>query len=265
MAEAPRILEGRRGLVLGMSSANSVGYQCATAFAALGAEVAVAYRPSRRETCAPLAEAAGCALHFGVDADDEDSLAAAFQALQSAWGRLDFLVHTLVHVPEGLLAHPLVDVTRQEFNAVMDIGVHSLVVACRHAMPLFESSASPRVVALTSASDQLMTPHYHAVGIAKAALVATVRYLAYELGPRGVLCNAVSFSILPTDGANRAVGAENALATHAAVAKRAPTRKPLEFAHVAGAIAFLASSLCENTTGEVVTVDGGFSRLYFRG
>lgn len=265
MIDAAGILAGRRGLVLGMSGVNSVGYQCAAAFAALGAEVAVTYRPSRRDACAPLAEAAGCGLHFGVDADDDDTLAAAFQAIERAWGRLDFLVHTLVYVPEGLLARPLLEVTRHEFDTVVGIGAHSLVAACRHAAPLLERSASPRVVALTSASDQLMTPHYHAVGIAKAALVATVRYLGYELGPRGILCNAASFSILPTDGAGRAVGAENAVATHAALAKRAPTRKSLEFDHVAGAIAFLASALCENITGEVVTVDGGFSRLYFRG
>jgi enoyl-[acyl-carrier protein] reductase I len=264
MVDTPRILAGRRGLVLGMSGSNSIGYQCAAAFTALGAEVAVTYRPSRRAICAPLAEAAGCALHFGVDADDDDTLRAAFQALDGAWGQLNFLVHTLVHVPEGVLARPLVEISRQDFNTVMDIGVHSLLAACRHATPLLERSTSPRVVALTSASDQLMTPHYHAVGIAKAALVAAVRYLAYELGPRGILCNALSCSLLPTDGAQRAVGAENALATHAVLAKRAPTRTPLEFAHVTRAIGFLASSLCENMTGEVVTVDGGFSHLYFR-
>jgi enoyl-[acyl-carrier protein] reductase I len=265
MADVPRILERRRGLILGMSGRNSIGYQCATALRALGAEVAVTYRPSRQNVCGSLAEEAGCALHFGVDADDEASVATAFQALHAAWGRLDFLVHTLVHVPEGVLARPLVELTRQDFHSVLDLGVHSLIVACRHATPLLERSNSPRVVTLTSASAQLMTPHYHAMGIAKAALVAAVRYLAYELGPRGILCNAVSFSLLPTDGAIRAVGAENALATHAALARRAPTRTPLEFAHVTGAIAFLVSSLCENTTGEVITVDGGFSHSYFRG
>src|SRR5438128_480236 len=102
MADVPRILERRRGLILGMSARNSVGYHCATALTALGAEVAATYRPSRRDVCGPLAEEAGCTLHFGVDVEDEDSLAAAFQTLRTAWGRLDFLVHTLVHVPAGV-------------------------------------------------------------------------------------------------------------------------------------------------------------------
>lgn len=265
MADRPAILAQRCGLVLGMSGRNSLGYHCATTLRSFGAEVAVTYRPARRDTCAPLAEEAGCALHFGVDADDEASLAAAVQALDAAWGRLDFLIHTLVHVPAGVLARPLVELSRHDFHAVMDSGVHSLIMACRHAAPLLERSPSPRVVALTSASDQLMTPNYHAVGIAKAALVAAVRYLAYELGPRGILCNAVSFSLLPTDGAMRAVGAETARATHAALARRAPTRRALEFAHVTNTIAFLVSALCENMTGEVMTVDGGFARTYLRG
>lgn len=265
MAERPRILEGRRGLVLGMSSQNSLGYHCAATFAALGADVAVSSRPATRELRATLAAEAGCVLQLDLDADDDESIAAAFALLEERWGRLDFLVHTLVHVPEGVLSRPLVEVSRQEFRMVMESGVHSLLAVCRHAQGLLERSESPRLVALTSPADHLMTPNYHVVGLAKAALAAAVLYLAYELGPRGILCNAVSFSVLPTTGAQRVVGAETATATHAYLAKRAPTRQALDASQVAQTIAFLASALCDNMTGEVITVDGGFSRTYFCG
>jgi enoyl-[acyl-carrier protein] reductase I len=260
-ARAAGLLAGRRGVVLGVSSENSVGYQVAKDLRALGAEVAVTSRRADADR-ARLARALGCDLDLAVDAGDDASFDRAFSVLGEAWGRLDFLVHTMAHVPDGVLTRPLLELGRDDFHAVLDAGARSLIVACKHAARLLESSDSPRVVALTSASDLRMTPSYHAMGICKAALRSAVLYLAYELGPRAILCNAVSFSLLATDGACRAVGEQAALATARHVAKRAPTKKPLEVEHVTGAIAFLVSPLCQNLTGEVLTVDGGFSRTY---
>src|SRR5690606_25197280 len=128
-----------------------------------------------------------------------------------AWdGRLDFVVHTIAHAPAGVLARPLLALEQHHFGAALDASVFSLVAAARHASPRLERSPSGRIVTLTSASARLMTPNYHLMGIAKGALDATVLYLAQELGPRRIACNAVSFSLIPTDGALRVVGAEAA-------------------------------------------------------
>lgn len=262
MADVPQILAGTRGVVMGVSGENSIGYRCAAAMIAMGAEVLMTSRPARGTSIALLAERLG-ARFAPVDVDDDATIAAMCEGVNGAWGRLDFLLHTVVHVPAGLLEGRLLDVSRAQFNRVLEVGVHSLVASCRHALPLLRASRSPRVVTLTSASDHLMTPHYHVAGIAKGALAATVLYLAHELGPYGVLCNAVSTSLLATDGAVRAVGEQNALATRAVLAKKAPTRRPVEFGDVANCVAWMCSPWVQNVTGEIVTVDGGFSRTYF--
>lgn len=262
MSAAPALLASCRGLVLGVSGENSMGYQCARALVAQGAEVAATYRPARQEASAALLEAAGVKHHFAVDVRDEASLRSAMEQIGAAWGRLDFLVHAIVHVPDGVLARPLLSLTREEFHDVIDVTAYSLIAACRHAEPWLLRSSHPRVVALTSAAGQRMTPNHHAVGISKAALSAALLYLGAEMGARGVLCNGVAFSLIDTDGARRAVGATVAASTRAYLHKRAPTRRAVEFGHVTQAVAFFASPLCENVTGEVLMVDGGFSRVY---
>ena len=262
MASSPQILSGCRGLVLGVSGENGVGYHFARTACELGATVVIAHRPARRETCAILAERLGCT-RVEFEATDEGSIEKAFQKVASEFGRLDFLLHTLVHVPPGLLSRPATSITPEEFRDTMEIGVRSLLVACRNALPLFERSDAPRVVALSSGGAAAAMPNYHAVGMAKAALEAAVRYLALELGPRGVLCNVVSFSLIETDAAVRAVGIEAAGATRRYLAKRSMTQKNASFDQVARAAAFLCSPFAENVTGETLTVDGGFSRSYF--
>ena len=118
-------------------------------------------------------------------------------------------------------------------------------------------------MALLSSGGDFAIPNYHVAGIAKAALASAVRYLALELGPKGVLCNSVSFSIIDSDAALRAVGREQTQRTREYLVKRAPTRRPVEYDDVTSAIAFFASTLCRNVTGEVLTVDGGFCHAYF--
>jgi enoyl-[acyl-carrier protein] reductase I len=262
MSDRPQLLAGCRGVILGVSGENSIGYHLVRDFVALGAQVAATYRPARRDTVAPLLEAAGVSQHAALDAGDEATIERAVSQFGQAWGRLDFLVHTLVHVPEGLLARPLLSVTREEFHEVVDATAYSLIAVCRHAAPYLARSAHPRVVALTSASAVRMTPNYHVAGIAKAALGGVLLYLAAELGPRGILCNSVGFSLIETDAARRAIGAANAAATRAHLQKRTPTRRAVDPEHVTRAIGFFASPLCENVTGEVLMVDGGFRQVY---
>ncbi len=257
----PQLLASRRGVVLGVSGENGVGFHAARAFRAAGAEVTVAHREARREVVTPLASALGCE-RIELDFRDERAVAHAFGELGRRHERLDFLLHTLVHVPDGVLEKPVTELSAPEFAEVLEIGVRSLLVACRYALPLLRRSDAPRVVTLLSPGGDRAVPHYHAVGIMKGALAAAVRYLALELGPLGVLCNAVSFSIVDTDAARRVIGEELTHKTRAALAKRAFTRRATDYDDVARSLTYLVSPLATNVTGETLHVDGGFSRGY---
>ena len=281
MSATAGLLAGRRGVVLGVSGVNSIGYQIARTLHELGAQVAVTCRPPRLAGVALLAaELDGAA--YPVDVADESSLAAAFAAIDQAGHAghtghaghaehaehagqhrpLDFVVHCLVDIPDGVLGRSLLEVSRADFEHVMAVSAWSLIAACRHARPLLARSTAPRVVALTSACSHRMTPHYHVAGIAKAALESAVIYLAMQLGGDGILVNAVGASLLPTDGAVRAIGAANAAATRKAQARRSATGRAIELEDVAACAGFLCSPLARNLTGEILTVDGGFSRTY---
>jgi enoyl-[acyl-carrier protein] reductase I len=248
-------------LVLGVSSQNGVGYHTARAFRAQDAAVTITHREARRETVAPLAAALGCE-RVELDFRDESRVERVFANVGERYERLDFLVHTLVHVPDGVLEKPVTELSAADFAHVMEVGVRSLLVACRYALPWLRRSDAPRVVTLLSPGSDRAVPHYHAVGMVKGALAAAVRYVALELGPLGVLCNAVSFSIVETDAARRVIGEELAQKTRGALAKRAFTRRATDYADVVNALTYLASPLCTNVTGETLHVDGGFSRAY---
>jgi len=255
------LLAGRRGVVLGVSGTNSIGFHVARALHAHGATVAVTCRPRRLSAIAELAGELGAAA-YPVEIADEASLAAAFAALGHGGAALDFMVHGLVDVPQGVLARSLLELSRADFEHMMSVTTWSLIAAARYAHPLLIRSTAPRIVALTSACSHRMTPHYHAAGIAKAALESTVLYLAMQLGRDGVLVNAVGSSLIATDGAIRAIGEHNAQATRAVQARRSATGRAIEHDDVAGTVSFLCSALARNLTGEIVTVDGGFSRSY---
>jgi enoyl-[acyl-carrier protein] reductase I len=262
-AARPALLAGRRGVVIGVSSERSLGYACARTAYELGAEVALTYRPARRGVVGALAAGLGDAIAAPLDVDAPSSIAELFALLEQRWGRVDFVIHTLMHVPDGVLERPLTDVDRTTFARVLDIGVHSLVAIAGHARPLLARSAAPRLVALSSPCGRRMTPHYHVAGIAKAALESTLLYLAQELGPDGILCNAVSPALVDTDGAVAVVGRDSAAATRVHLARKAATRRAVELDDIADCVAWLCSPWARQITGEVVTIDGGYSRNYF--
>jgi len=256
------LLANTRGLIVGISTEHSIGFACARTMRALGADVAVTYRPARAATAGPLAASLDCP-HFPLDIDDPASISATFASLDRTFGRLDFVVHTLMHVPPGLLDRPLLDVSRTDLSRVLDVAVHSFVLLARHAHPLLTRSSSPRLVTLSSPCSHRMTPHYHVAGIAKAALESAVLYLAAELGPAGILVNCVSPGLIDTDGAVSVLSAPVAASSRAHIARRAATRRPTELTDVASTVAWLSSPLAQNLTGEVITVDGAFARSYF--
>jgi enoyl-[acyl-carrier protein] reductase I len=254
-------LRGRRGLVLGVGDEGGMGFLTARALRDAGAEIAISHRPERANARF-LATALDASCALPLDAREDRSIERAFERLATTWDRLDFLVHAVVHAPAPALGRPLLELSRRDLLDTIDVALGSLLVATRFAMPLLSASSSPRIVALTSAAGARMTPNHHAVGIAKAALGGAMLYLAQELGPSGVLVNAVAFSLIATPGAERAVGHEAALATRNYLARKAPTRRSVEPNDVTRAVAWFASDACSSTTGEVLMVDGGFSRTY---
>ncbi len=255
------LLADKRGLVLGVSSRDSVGFQTAQELRSHGADVSVSLRPNHAGFFAELAEAGYAPV--ALDALVEGSVERAVKRVGESFGRLDFLVHTLVHVPDGVLARPVTTLSQGELADAMEVGVRSLLLAAHHARPWLEKSSSPRIVALLSGGADFAMPSYHVVGMVKAALSAAIRYLGAELGPSGILCNAVNFSMLETAAARRVIGPERTSQTRQHLAKRAMTHAPLAYADVTRAIAFLVSPLCSNLTGQALLVDGGFSKSYF--
>lgn len=257
-----RLLPGRRGLVLGVSSVRSLGYHCLKTFGAHEASVAMSYRPRSDTQGEQIGKELGVP-SAPIDVLDEPSIESGVQQLGSALGGIDFVVHTLVHAPSGALSRPLLDLSREDFELAMEVGARSLLTTTRHALPWLERSSNPRIVALLSAGGEFAIPNYHLIGIVKAALASTLRYLAQELGERGILCNGVSFSIVDTNAAERAVGTETMARSRDYIQKRSMTKAPLQMSHVTQAAAFLASEHCQNMTGEILNVDGGFCRNYF--
>jgi enoyl-[acyl-carrier protein] reductase I len=239
-----------------------VGHHTVRALSDMGARVAVGYRPKADSAGPGLAAELG-APAVAFDVLDEASVQRGFEGLEKHFDRLDFLVHCLVHVPPGSLEGSVLGVSRDDFALALEVGVRSLFVTTRHALPLLRRSPAPRIVVLFSAGGEFAISNYHLIGIVKGALASGLRYLAQELGPVGVLCNGVSFSILETGAAEKALGHGTVSQTHAYVTKHSMTRQGLSFDHVTSAIAFLASAGCQNMTGEVLTVDGGYGKNYF--
>lgn len=257
-----QLLRDSRGLIACVSSSNSIGYSIARECVDQGGSVVLACRPGRRGTVETLGVELGARV-VALDAGDEPSVASAIEEGARALGGLDFLVHTLISVPEGALERSLLEVSQRDFQEVMDVGVHSLIVLARQCVPWLKLSSHPRIVTLLSPGAEYAIANYHLVGIAKAALASAVRYLAQELGPVGVACNAVSFSMIETDAAERVIGTSVARQTVDYVTRHSMTRKPLEAVDVAKAVVFLSSGECRNITGGNITIDGGYTVNYF--
>lgn len=252
--------DARRGLVLGYSGDAGVAHACATRLQSLGAEIAVTTRPGR-EAALRDAERAGFPA-FAVDATDDRAIAETVARIGRWWGRLDFVIHAWVNAPVDALARPLHELSREDFARTLDVSTYSLIAATRAALPLLRRSRAPRIVTMTSPAALRATQGYHAVAIAKAALAATVRHLATDLGVDGVTCNAVSFSAIDTAGARRVLGERAIAAVSAHLAKRGPLRRAIDRDDVAEAVAFLCDERCRGITGEILTVDGGFANTY---
>lgn len=250
-------LHGKKGLVVGIANENSIAWGCARAFHDAGAELAVTwFNDKARPYVEPLARQLAAPIMLPLDVEQPDQLEAVFEAIAARWGRLDFLLHSIAFAPKTDLHGRVVDSSREGFARAMDISCHSFARMARLAEPLMKDGGSLMTMSYVGAEEVI--PDYGLMGPVKAALEATVRYLAAELGPKGIRVNAVSPGPLATRAASGIPHFDTLLAQ---AAQRAPLRRVVDIGEVGALCAFLASDGAKAMTGNTLYVDAGYHIL----
>lgn len=249
-------LEGKKAFVLGIANNQSIAYGCALAFKAFGAEVAMTYLNEKtKKYTEPLAEALGVRpeLYLPCDVTVEGQLEAAFAAIEQQWGKLDIALHSIAFAPREDLHGRVVDCSREGFLTAMDVSCHSFIRMARLAEPLMTSGGV--LITMTYYGAERVVEHYNVMGPVKAALEASARYLAAELGPKGIRVHPVSPGPIKTRAAS-GIGGFDELMEKAA--ERAPQRALVAIEDVGLATAFLASDYAKLITGDTMYIDGGY-------
>jgi enoyl-[acyl-carrier protein] reductase I len=254
------MLKGKRGIVMGVANRRSLAWGIARACKNAGAEVALSYAGERLEKEARnLGDQLGeDTLVLPCDVSQDDSVAACFESLFKSWGQLDFLVHAIAFANKEDLTRPFVETSREGYHLAQDISAYSMVAVARVAAPLMEKAGGGSMVTMTYLGGQRVCPGYNVMGVAKAALEHSVRYLANDLGPRGIRVNAVSAGPIKTLAAR---GIRNFSGMQAHHRERAPLRKDTTVEEVADTSVFLLGPQSRGITGQILYVDGGFHIL----
>jgi enoyl-[acyl-carrier protein] reductase I len=249
-------LSGKLGLVVGVANRRSISWAIAQAAAAAGARLALTY-PSERleENVRELAAKLDNPVVLRCDVTDDGQIAELASALEREFGGLDFLVHGAAFAPKAELDNPFVQTSREGFRVALDVSAYSLVALSRAVGPLMNKRGGGSILTLTYLGSQRVFPSYNVMGVAKAALEASVRYLAADLGPQNIRVNAISAGPIKTLAASGISGFSNILQVYR---DRAPLRRNVELAEVADAAVFLLGSGSRAITGEVMMVDAGF-------
>lgn len=252
------MMAGKRGLVMGVANDRSIAWGIARAMHAAGAELAFTHQGEAfGKRVAPLAESVGSDILIDVDVQDDASLDRAFEDVTSRWGSLDFVIHAIAFSDKTELNGRFINTTRENFKTSLSISCYSLIDIARRARPLMAERGGT-LLTLTYLGSNRVTPHYNVMGVAKAALESTVRYLANDLGPEGIRVNAISPGPMKTL-AGAAIG--GARKTFRTTEMNAPLRSNATLEAVGGTAVYLASDWGACTTGEIVTVDGGYHVL----
>ena len=251
------LLSGRKGLVVGIANEHSIAYGCARMFRNCGAELAVTWLNDKaRPYVEPLARELSAPIAMPLDVEQPGAMEAVFDAIRERWGRLDFLLHSIAYAPSGDLHGRVADSSREGFARAMDISCHSFMRMSRLAEPLMDKGGT--LLTMTYLGADEVVPHYGVMGPVKAALEASVRYLATELGPRGIRVSAVSPGPIKTRAASGIPGFDELIAE---AHRRAPLSREVEIDDVGSLCAFLVSDAARAITGDVHYVDGGFHIL----
>ncbi|MDR0808632.1 MAG: SDR family oxidoreductase [Gemmobacter sp.] len=251
------LMKGKRGLVMGVANDRSIAWGIAKALADEGAELAFSYQGEAfGKRVEPLAASVGSDLLVDVDVTDDASLDACFAALKVRWGRMDFLIHAIAFSDKSELTGRFINTSRGNFRHSLDISCFSFIDVSRRAAELMPEGGS--LITLTFQGSTRVTPNYNVMGVAKAALESTTRYLANDLGPQKVRVNAISPGPMKTL-AGAAIG--GARATYRHTEANAPMRGNATLEAIGGTAVWLCSDYGACTTGEVVHVDGGYHIL----
>jgi enoyl-[acyl-carrier protein] reductase I len=249
-------LTGKTGLIVGIANKRSIAWAIAQAVTAAGARLAVTYQGERlEENVRELASGLTDPLILPCDVADDAQIANVFESIDRAFGGLDFLVHGAAFAPPKELSAPFVETSREGFRVSLDVSAYSLVALARGAMPLMERRGGGSILTLTYLGSQRVFQNYNVMGVAKAALEACVRYLAADLGPKGIRVNAISAGPIKTIAASGISGFSSILQHYR---DRAPLRRTVETAEVADAALFLLGPAGRAITAEVLMVDSGY-------
>jgi len=249
-------LTGKQGLIVGVANKRSISWSIAQAAAAQGARLCLTY-PSERleENVRELAEQLENPLLAACDVASDQQIADLGATIEKEFGGLDFFVHGAAFAPAHELSHPYVEATREGFRTALDISAYSLVALTRAVVPLMAKRGGGSIVTLTFLGSQRVYQNYNVMGVAKAALEASVRYLASDLGPQNIRVNAVSAGPIKTLAAAGISGFSSILQVYR---ERAPLRRNTETSEVADTALFLLGPAGRGITGEILTVDAGF-------
>jgi enoyl-[acyl-carrier protein] reductase I len=249
-----KLLEGKKGLIVGIANDKSIAWGCAKAFRAFGAEVAVTYLNDKaKKFVEPLARALEAPIFMPLDVSVAGQMEAVFQRISKEWGKLDYLVHSIAFSPKEALQGRVVDVSREGFATTMDVSCWTFIRMAHLAEPLMKKGGT--LFTMSYYGSQMVVKNYNIMGVAKAALECTVRYLAAELGPKGIRVHAISPGPLATRAAS-GIPEFDALLDKAKA--QAPARSLVSIDDVGVATAFLAHDAARLITGETLYVDGGY-------
>jgi enoyl-[acyl-carrier protein] reductase I len=249
-------LADKIGLVVGVANKRSISWAIARAAADAGATLVLTHQNERlEENVRDLAASLTDPLLLPCDVTSDEQLDALFAAIEARHGRLDFVVHGVAFADREDLSRPFVQTSRRGFQTALDVSAYSLVAMARRAAPLMEKSGGGSIVTLSYLGAERVFPNYNVMGVAKAALESSVRYLAADLGPQNIRVNAISAGPIKTLAASGISGFSSILQTYR---DRAPLRRTVEIDEVADAAVFLLGPAGRAVTGEVLIVDGGY-------
>jgi enoyl-[acyl-carrier protein] reductase I len=253
VAKAP-LLEGKKGLIVGIANEQSIAWGCAKAFRALGAEVAVTYLNDKaKKYVEPLAHELEAPVMMPLDVRTPGQMEAVFEKIGKLWGQLDFLIHSIAFSPKEALCGRVVDVPQEGFLTTMDVSCWSFIRMAHLAEPLMTRGGT--LFTMTYYGSQMVVENYNIMGVAKAALECAVRYIAAELGPKGIRVHAISPGPLATRAASGIPEFDELLDK---AKGKAPSRSLVSIDDVGVATAFLAHDAARLITGETLYIDGGY-------
>src|ERR1700754_1149454 len=249
-----KLLEGKRGLIVGIANDHSIAWGCARAFRALGAELAVTYLNEKAQKYVePLCKVLEAPIFMPLDMREPGQLEAVFDRIRKEWGRLDFVVHSIAFSPKEALQGRVVDVERDGFLTTMDVSCWTFIRMAHLAEPLMRKGGT--LFTMTYYGSQTVVKNYNIMGVAKAALESAVRYVSAELGPKGIRVHAISPGPLATRAASGISEFDKLLDK---AKSKAPAHRLVSIEDVGAATAFLAHDAARLITGDTIYIDGGY-------